>query len=88
MKQQYLCDMYINQMKVFMPIRNNYEIPEECLIEETFITDYENDIMDEEEIINAKNDKNELLKKREKELNKIKKLENEILKMNLKLEDI
>jgi len=88
MKQQYICDMYINQMKIFIPFKNDYQILEECLIEETLITDYDRDIIDEEELINLKKNKEKILEKRKIELGKIKLLEEEILKMNDKLKNI
>ena len=88
MKQQYICDMYINQMKVFIPFKNDYIISDECLIDEKFITDYDRDIIDEEELINSKKNKEKLLENRNKELQKIKLLEEEILKMDNKLRNI
>jgi hypothetical protein len=73
MKQQYICDIYINQMKVNIPKTINYLIPDECLISE-FDNSYDSD----EDILNI--ELMEMQKNQENEENiknnKIERLEN------------
>ena len=53
LKQNYICDLYINQIKVYIPKEIDYNISEKCLIENE---DYEKDIdyeaIEENKIIN------------------------------------
>ena len=82
MKQQYICDIYINQMKVYIPKREEYIIPDECLIGE-FDKNYDSDvdIIDEEIIMEKKSERENLLKKKREQLEKIQKLKDEIEKL-------
>ena len=82
MKQQYICDIYINQMKVYIPKREEYIIPDECLIGD-FDKNYDSDvdIIDEEIILEKKSERDNLLKKKREQLEKIQKLQDEIEKL-------
>ena len=72
MKQQYICDIYINQMKVYIPKREEYIIPDECLIGEFGKYDSDVDIIDEEIIMEKKSERENLLKKKREQLEKYK----------------
>ena len=88
MKQQYICDIYINQMKVFIPRRNKYIIPDECLIEENLITQSDEEIIDDDVILENNLRKQKIINQKMKELEKIKLLQQNIEKMELELENI
>ena len=88
MKQQYICDIYINQMKVFIPKRNEYIIPDECIINEDYIENADEDIIDEEVILEIENKKLKLIEQKKKELEKMKELEEKIKRMNEEIENI
>ena len=88
MKQQYICDIYINQMKVFIPKRNEYIIPDECMINEDYIENADEDIIDEEVILEIENKKLKLIEQKKKELEKMKELEEKIKRMNEEIENI
>tara|TARA_B100000902_G_scaffold396671_1_gene458341 strand:+ start:1006 stop:1758 length:753 start_codon:yes stop_codon:yes gene_type:complete len=75
MKQQYICDIYINQMKVNIPKKINYLIPDECLISE-FDNSYDSD----EDILKIEIIEMQKIQENEENIkkNKIKKLKDEI----------
>jgi hypothetical protein len=86
MKQQYICDCYITQMRVEENKKIKYEILEECLID--FDSDNKNydsdeDIIDQEIIellkVEKLKKKSELISEKEKLLDKLKQLDLEIL---------
>ena len=92
MKQHYICDIYISQMKIF-EVNNNYMISNDCLINNENESD--EDIIDEEnynkklEEENVKQEKEKAKLKKEKENleeeNQI--LEKNILELQKKLHD-
>ena len=68
MRQQYQYDIYITQMKVFIPIENKYIIPEECLIQEDFCTQSDDEIVDDEAIREIKQIQELKVKKKNEEM--------------------
>ena len=88
MKQQYICDIYINQMKVFIPRRNKYIIPNECLIEETFITQSDEEIIDDDVILENNLKKQKLIEQKIKEIKRMKELQGNIEKIELEIKNI
>ena len=69
-------------MKVNIPKREEFIIPDKCLIGE-FDKDYDSDmdIIDEEIIMEKKSERDNLLKKKREQLEKIQKLKDEIEKL-------
>ena len=88
MKQQYICDIYINQMKVFIPRRNKYIIPEECLIQESLITQSDEEIVDDDIILENNLKKQKLMDVKLQEIKKMKELEENIKKMELEINNM
>ena len=88
MKQQYICDIYINQMKVFIPKRNKYIIPEECLIKESLITESDEEILDDDIILENNLKRQKLIEKKLIKINEMKELEEKIKKMELEIKNI
>ena len=79
MKQQYICDIYINQMKVNIPKREDFVIPDKCLIDEfDKLYDSDEDIIDNEIIDKINNEREIILKKKREELKRLQKLKDEI----------
>ena len=79
MKQQYICDIYINQMKVNIPKREDFVIPDKCLIDEfDKLYDSDEDIIDNEIIDEINNEREIILKKKREELKRLQKLKDEI----------
>jgi hypothetical protein len=79
MKQQYICDIYINQMKINIPNKVDYIIPDKCIIgdfEKSY--DSDEDIIDNEVINIKKNERKILLENKKKELENLEKLKEEI----------
>ena len=74
MKQQYICDIYINQMKVNIPKREDFVIPDKCLIDEfDKLYDSDEDIIDNEIIDEINNEREIILKKKREELKRLQK---------------
>tara|TARA_B100001094_G_scaffold37020_2_gene31196 strand:+ start:1239 stop:2012 length:774 start_codon:yes stop_codon:yes gene_type:complete len=88
MKQQYICDIYINQMKVFIPRRNKYIIPEECLIQETLITQSDEEILDDDIILENNLKRQKLMDVKLQEIEKMKELQQKIEMMELEIKNI
>ena len=88
MKQQYICDCYITQMKVFIPKQNKYIIPDECLIDESFCTQSDEDIIDEEIIQENNIRKKKLINKKKLELEKLKYLQEKINNMDISINNL
>jgi len=88
LKQQYLYDIYITQMKVFIPKTNKYLIPDECLIDGDFCTQSDEEIVDDVAIKKIKKNKEQMILRKKEDINKIKMLQDEINKMNRNLENI
>ena len=79
MRQQYICDIYINQMKINIPNKVDYIIPDKCIIgdfEKSY--DSDEDIIDNEVINIKKNERKILLENKKKELENLEKLKEEI----------
>lgn len=87
MKQQYICDIYINQMKIYIPKNNEYLIPDECIINDEQ-NNSDEEIIDDEVIREIDNKKQKLIRDKKKELEKLKILEERIRKMNSEIDDI
>ena len=88
MKQQYVCDIYINQMKVFIPRRNKYIIPDECLIRESLITQSDEEIVDDDIILENNLKKQKLIDQKLQEIKKMEELQENIKKMELKINNM
>ena len=88
MRQQYSYDIYITQMKVFIPIENKYIIPEECLIQEDFCTQSDDEIVDDEAIKEIKQIQEFKIKKKNEEMEKIKELQKQLEEMNKNLDNL
>ena len=88
MKQQYVCDIYINQMKVFIPRRNKYIIPDECLIKETLITQSDEEIVDDDIILENNLKRQKLMDVKLQEIEKMKELQQKIEMMELEIKNI
>ena len=88
MKQQYICDIYINQMKVCVPKNNDYLIPNECIINDMDEDISDEEIVDLEVIEEIENKRLRLIESKKKELAKLKLLEEKIKKMNSEIENI
>jgi len=87
LKQQYLYDIYITQMKVFIPKENKYLIPEKCLIDGDFCTQSDEEIIDSEAIQEIENNKERMILRKKEEMDKIKMLQEQINKMSKNLEN-
>jgi len=87
MKQQYICDIYINQMKIYVPKNNDYLIPDECIIHDFDSNNSDEEIIDDEVIKEIDNKKKKLIKKKNKELEKLKILEEKIKQINSKIDN-
>ena len=87
MKQQYICDIYINQMKIYIPKNNEYLIPDECIINDEQ-NNSDEEIIDDEVIREIDNKKQKLIRDKKNELEKLKILEERIRKMNSEIDDI
>ena len=88
MKQQYVCDIYINQMKVFIPRRNKYIIPDECLIQETLITQSDEEIVDDDIILENNLKRQKLMDVKLQEIQKMNELQQKIEKMELEIKNM
>ena len=88
MKQQYICDIYINQMKVFIPRRNKYIIPDECLIQESLITQSDEEIIDDDIILENNLKKQKLIDQKLQEIKKMEELQKNIKKIELKINNM
>ena len=88
MKQQYICDIYINQMKVFIPRRNKYIIPDECLIRESLITQSDEEIVDDDIILENNLKKQKLIDHKLQEIKKMEELHENIKKMELEINNM
>ena len=88
MKQQYICDIYINQMKVFIPRRNKYIIPDECLIQESLITQSDEEIIDDDIILENNLKKQKLIDHKLQEIKKMEELHDNIKKMELEINNM
>ena len=84
-RQQYLYDIYITQMKAFIPIENPYTIPDTCLIDQDFCTLSDDEIVDDEAIQNKKNEEKLKIEQKGKDLEKIKTLQKQIEEMSKKI---
>ena len=88
MRQQYSYDIYITQMKVFIPIENKYMIPDECLIDEDFCTKSDDEIVDEDALEEIKHIQELKIKKKNEEMEKIKELQKQLEEMNKNLDNL
>ena len=88
MKQQYICDIYINQMQAFIPKRNKYIIPEECLIKESLITESDEEILDDDIILENNLKRQKLIEKKLIKINQMKELKEKIKEMELEIKNI
>lgn len=87
MKQQYICDCYINQMKVYIQRKTNFKIPDECLIEETFCDSSDEEIVDEIEINKRNVMRKKLIEQRKREIEKMNEIQKEIDNLENSLND-
>jgi len=94
LKQQYICDCYITQMRIEENKKVKYDIPDECLINidsdnNNGLYDSDEDIIDQEAIdelnkinIEKLNKRNELIEKKAKILQQLEEIELEINKID------
>jgi hypothetical protein len=87
MKQQYICDIYINQMKIYVPKNNDFLIPDECIINDLDENNSDEEIIDDEVIREIDDKKQKLIRDKNKELKKLKILEEKIKKMTSQIDD-
>jgi len=80
MKQQYICDIYISQLKAFIPRVNKYLVSEVCLIEDdnNETNDSDEDIFDEEAFLKIAEEKEKLQKEKELKIQKMEELEKQM----------
>ena len=80
MKQQYICDIYISQLKAFIPRVNKYLVSEVCLIEDdnNETNDSDEDIFDEEAFLKIAEEKEKLQKEKELKIQKMEELEKQL----------
>ena len=88
MKQQYICDSYITQIKAFIPKPNKYLIDDECLITDNFANESDEDILDDEVILNLEKEKNKLNEFKNNKLSEIKLLQEKIDKLHEELKEL
>jgi hypothetical protein len=88
LKQQYICDCYITQMRVEEKVKIKYEIPEECLINIDTIYDSDEDILDQEMINELNKIKIDKIKKKEKLIEEKNKLLEKIKDIDLQINNI
>lgn len=87
MKQQYICDCYINQMKVYIHKKEKYEIPNECLIEDDFCDTSDEEIVDEIAIEELNESRKNLIERRKREIEKMNEIQREIENLEKSLND-
>jgi hypothetical protein len=87
MKQQYICDIYINQMKIYVPKNDDFLIPDECIINDLDENNSDEEIIDDEVIREIDDKKQKLIRNKNKELKKLKILEEKIKKMTSQIDD-
>ena len=75
-------------MKVFIPKQNKYIIPDECLIDESFCTQSDEDIIDDEIIQENNTRKQKLMDKKKSELEKLKYLQEKINNMDISINNL
>ena len=80
MKQQYICDIYISQLKAFIPRVNKYLVSDVCLIEDdnNETNDSDEDIFDEEAFLKIAEEKEKLQKEKELKIQKMEELEKQL----------
>ena len=88
MKQQYICDSYITQIKAFIPKPNIYLIDDECLITDNYANESDEDILDDEVILNLEKEKNKLNELKNNKLSEIKSLQEKIDKLHEELKEL
>lgn len=90
MKQQYICDSYITQIKAFIPKPNKYLIDDECLITENFINESDEDILDDEIFYNLEKEKekNKYNELKNNKLSEIKLLQEKIDKLHEEIKEL
>lgn len=88
LKQQYICDCYITQMRVEEKVKIKYEIPEECLINIDTIYDSDEDILDQEMINELNKIKIDKIRKKEKLIEEKNKLLEKIKDIDLQINNI
>mgnify|MGYP001223778959 FL=1 len=87
MKQQYICDCYINQMKVYIQRKTNFKIPDECLIEDSFYDSSDEEIVDDIAIREISESRRILIEQRKREIEKMSEIQKEIDNLEKSLND-
>ena len=87
MKQQYICDCYINQMKVYIQKFNKFKIPDECLIEDSLCNTSDEEIVDDIAIQEINNSRKKLIERRKREIEKMNEIQKEIENLEKSLDD-
>ena len=87
MKQQYICDCYISQMKVYIQKTKKFKIPDECLIEDSFCDSSDEEIVDDIAISEITESRKQLIERRKREIEKMNEIQREIENLEKSLDD-
>jgi hypothetical protein len=90
MKQQYICDIYISQLKAFIPRENKYLVSEVCLIEENNneANESDEDILDDEVFHKIKLEEEQIIKENKLKIQKMEELERQLKLLRCDIEEL